>query len=146
MKNHEEKAVDLFYEGYNCSQATFVSFADVSETNPKEMARIASSFGGGMGKMGEVCGALTGAFMAIGSKLGYSDPTDKASKAKHYELIREVADRFKAKKGSIYCRDLLKLNETNPQESSRPTPKQCEHYVRFAAKLVDEVFQEHNIE
>lgn len=146
MKEHQSKAIDLFYEGYNCSQATFVAFADLLECDPDEMARISSSFGGGMGKMGEVCGALTGAFMAIGAKLGYDDPKDKLKKEKHYELIREVAEAFKAEKGSIYCRDLLKSNEVTPGETTRKPGKQCEHYVAYASKLVDKVLSEHSFD
>jgi C_GCAxxG_C_C family probable redox protein len=144
MKEHQSTAIDLFYEGYNCSQATFVAFADLLDADPDEMARISSSFGGGMGKMGEVCGALTGAFMALGAKLGYDNPKDKASKAKHYDLIKEVAERFKAEKGSICCRELLKFNEVTPGETSREPGKQCEHFVGYAANLVDEVLMEHN--
>lgn len=144
MSKHQEKAIDLYYEGYNCSQATFVAFADLLDCEPDEMARISSSFGGGMGKMGEVCGALTGAFMAIGARLGYDDPKDKATKAKHYALIKEVADRFRAKKGSILCRDLLKYNEVTPGKTTRLPKKQCEHYISFATQLVDDVLSGHS--
>lgn len=146
MNDHKNRAIDLFYEGYNCSQATFVAFSDLLNCEPDEMARISSSFGGGMGKLGEVCGALTGAFMALGAKLGYDDPDDKQLKTEHYALIQEVAERFRAEKGSILCRDLLKFNEVTPGETSRDHGKQCEHFVAYATQLVDEVLAEHNIE
>lgn len=146
MKEHHTKAVDLFYEGYNCSQATFLAFADLLECDPAEMARISSSFGGGMGKLKEVCGALTGAFMALGATLGYDNPNDKAIKEEHYELIQEVANRFKAEKGSILCRDLLKFNEVTPGETTRQHGKQCEHFVLYATKLVDEILNERSFE
>lgn len=144
MTKHQDKAIDLFYEGYNCSQATFMAFADLLDCDPDEMARISSSFGGGMGKMGEVCGALTGAFMAVGARLGYDDPKNKELKEKHYELIQEIAEKFKAKKGSILCRDLLKINEATPGKTLRNPGKACEHYVSYATKLVDEVLSKHS--
>lgn len=142
MKEHQSKAVDLFYEGYNCSQATFIAFADLLDCKPDEMARISSSFGGGMGKMGEVCGALTGAFMAIGAKLGYDDPKNKQLKEEHYQLIQEVAAAFKAEKGSILCRELLEINKSNPSKATRKPPKACEHLVSYAAKLIDQVLDD----
>lgn len=143
MTKHQERAIELFYEGYNCSQATFMAFADLLDCEPDEMARISSSFGGGMGKMGEVCGALTGAFMAVGARLGYDDPKNKELKEKHYELIQEISDRFKAEKGSILCRELLDINENSPGKTTRNPDKACEHYVSFATKLVDEVLSKH---
>lgn len=145
MAEYQEKAIDLFYEGYNCSQATFLAFEEILECNKSEMAKIASSFGGGMGHMGEVCGALTGAFMAVGSKLGYDDPKNKELKNKHYALIQEIAKRFKEEKGSILCRELLVINEDSPVAASRKPGKACEHLVAFAAGLVEDVLIENKI-
>lgn len=143
MSEYQKKAIDLFYQGYNCSQATFLAFADLLEADVDEMARISSSFGGGMGKMGDTCGALTGAFMALGATVGYDDSKDKQQKEKHYALIKEVAERFKEEKGSMYCRDLLRFNEVTPGETTREPGKQCEHFVAYAAQLVEEVLEKH---
>lgn len=140
--NHKDKAVDLFYQGYNCSQATFMAFADLIDHSEADMAKIASSFGGGMGHMGEVCGALTGVFMAAGAIFGYDDPKNKQLKNEHYALIQEIARRFKVKKGSILCRDLLVKNNEDPQPTSRIPGKSCEHLVAYASEILDDILKE----
>lgn len=138
MGTHQDKAVDLFYEGYNCSQATVAPFHHEMGCTKECVIRIASSFGGGMGKMGEVCGALTGAFMAIGGIKGYDDPTNKPAKESHYELIQKIAAKFKEENGSILCRELLEIIEKNPNPTTRSPHKRCEYFVKFAASLVED--------
>jgi len=138
MGKYQEDAVDLFYQGYNCSQSTVAPFHQKMGCDKNCAIKIASSFGGGMGKMGEVCGALSGAFMAIGAIKGYDDPTDKQSKENHYELIQRVAKKFQDENGSILCRDLLKGLETNPRPTSRAPHKRCEYFVKYAASLVED--------
>jgi C_GCAxxG_C_C family probable redox protein len=138
MGKHQEKAVDLFYQGYNCSQSTVGPFHQEMQCDFNSLIKMASSFGGGMGKMGEVCGALTGVFMAVGAIKGYDDPKDKQAKEKHYELIQQIAMKFKEENGSILCRELLELIETNPKPTTRPPHKRCEYFVRFAASLIED--------
>ena len=86
---HVEKAKELFLKGYNCAQAVFVAFSDVTNLSEEEAFLISTSFGGGMGHSGEACGAVTGMYMAVGMLLGYSDPNDADAKQKHYALIRK---------------------------------------------------------
>ena len=103
-------------------------------------------FGGGFGKLGEVCGAFSGICMAAGLLYGYDDPTDKKAKDQHYELIRELGKRFTVVNGSLLCRDLLESNKARPEifTSEGIKVKECEHIVRSAVQLLDEVIREKN--
>ena len=93
--NHENKARELFRAGYNCSQAVLLAFSDVTGLDEKTAVTLSSSFGGGMGRLREVCGAVSGAFMVAGILRGYSDPTDHEAKKEHYALIQRIAQEFK---------------------------------------------------
>lgn len=108
MTEHEEKAIALFRQGYNCSQALLAAFCDVTGMPEQEALRLASSFGGGMGRLREVCGALTGAFMAAGLLYGYDEPDQPEQRAAHYARIQALAAEFRAQHGTILCRELLK--------------------------------------
>ena len=106
------RAKENFLNGYNCCQAVFLACTDELGLDTETRAKIASSFGGGMGGMRQVCGAVSGMLMALGLHQGYTDPKDKAGKAAQYEVIRALADEFKRENGSIICRELLgKLQE-----------------------------------
>ncbi|PKM89143.1 MAG: hypothetical protein CVU85_03130 [Firmicutes bacterium HGW-Firmicutes-10] len=143
MTTHEKIAVDLFNQGYNCSQAVFCAFCDVTKLERDEAFKISSSFGGGMGRLGEVCGALTGAFMATGMLLSGVDEKDKAAKEVHYERVKQLGERFREEKGSLLCRDLLEINKTRPQEIRDGIKvKDCEHLVATAARMLDELLEE----
>ena len=138
-----EHAYNLFLEGYNCSQAVVCAFCDEVGLD-RETALKLASFGGGMGRMREVCGAVSGMFMVAGLVSGYSDPTDKAAKSKHYELIQKMAKKFSERNGSIICRDLLSGVKLTP--GAEPTPRDdgfykkrpCQELVRCAAEIADE--------
>ena len=104
MKNHAEIAEQLFLKGYNCAQAVFCAFTDVTGYDLDTSARIASSFGGGLGRLRETCGAVSAAALVLGVALGYADPADREAKKRHYALVREFAERFRALNGSISCR------------------------------------------
>ncbi len=151
MMDHEKKARELFREGYNCAQAVFLAFSDLTGMDEKCALALSSSFGGGMGRLREVCGAVSGAFMAMGVLYGYTDPSDHKAKAAHYERIQEVARRFREKNSSIICRELLALGP-GPDE---PTPEKrteeyyhrrpCEDYVGIAAAILDEYISENPV-
>ncbi len=109
MKTREEYASiasEYYTSGYNCCQAVVLAFSDVVGVDESTLLKISSSFGGGMGKMGEVCGAVSGMFMVIGLLEGNTDPKNAQAKADHYATIRALADSFKTKNCSIICRDL----------------------------------------
>lgn len=136
-----EKAEQLFLEGYNCAQAVLLAFEDKTGLPRSTAARLASSFGGGMGRLREVCGALSGAFLVMGLLGGYESPDAKAEKAAHYAQIQAVAAEFRQRHGSILCREILKNPDTMPVPQDR-TPdyyknRPCLWMVRSAAELVE---------
>ena len=119
MSKKTEKAKELFKQGYNCSQAVLGVFCEELGLDFDTAMKIASSFGGGMGRMREVCGTVSGMFMAAG--LAFASSSDSASeKGEHYKRIQELAKRFKDKNGSIICRELLQGIES----SNTPTPSE----------------------
>lgn len=104
-----EKAIELFYQGYNCSQAVFGAYAQRYGIEKDTAMRIAASFGGGMGRMREVCGALSGALMVVGMETGATEGRDTAGKKANYDMVQKVAGIYREKNGSIYCKELLGL-------------------------------------
>ena len=131
MSKYSDRAVELFMEGKNCSQAVFVAFAtDLGLT--EEMAlSISIGLGGGVGRMREVCGAVSGSAMVVGLKYPEYD------KAQVYELVRQIADEFKKTNHSIVCKELLGL--ANPEKSSVPEPRTQEYYQkRPCVKIVED--------
>ena len=131
--DHGEYAAELFLQGYNCAQSVVVAFCDVTGLEPDFSAIMASSFGGGMGRMREVCGAVSGMLMVAGLVYGYETAGDDVSKKKHYALVQELAGQFRQEVGSIVCREILK----NPPSDPNPTPRTAEFYAkRPCARMV----------
>lgn len=143
--NHADLAEKLFRDGYNCSQAVLLAFSDVTDLDDDTAAKLASSFGGGLGRMREVCGAVSGAAMVLGLTQGYSNPKDFEGKKEHYKLIQDFAARFKEKNGSIICRELLtgvKTVENGTPEKRTDSyykKRPCPLLVRDAAEILDEM-------
>lgn len=138
--NHTKKAKELFLKGYNCAQAVFVAFSDVTGISEEQAFLISTSFGGGMGHTGEACGAVTGMYMAIGAILGYTNPTDAQAKQKHYGLIKELSDEFKAEFSAIRCPELLEklgAGEYNIPEEDAYKKRPCLIFVEKAAEMVE---------
>lgn len=152
MNHKGEFAKNLFLEGYNCSQSVLGAFADDLGLDRETAMRLASSFGGGMGRLREVCGAVSGMFMVAGLKYGYSDPHDKDAKAKHYKRIQDLAAEFRGENGSIVCRELLGL----PGGPDHPVPAErtpdyykkrpCAELVKCAAEIMKNYMEEHKDE
>lgn len=146
--NHKQRARELFCAGYNCAQAVFTAFSDVTKMDEKEALRLSSSFGGGMGRLRETCGAVTGMFMVIGALKGYDDIIDKTVIAEHYQRVQNLAQRFKAKFDTICCRELLQGLQTTagpvPTERDAEFYKKrpCLIYVETAAEILDEFLAE----
>ena len=126
-------AAELFLQGYNCSQAVVLAFRDVTGLDDKTAARLSSAFGGGMGRMREVCGAVSGMFLVAGLLYGYDEPGDDLKKKELYTKIQDMAAQFRAETGSIVCREILK----NPPTDPNPTPRTAEFYKkRPCARMV----------
>ena len=138
--NHAEKAKELFLKGYNCAQAVFVAFSDLTGLDEQQAFLISTSFGGGMGHTGEACGAVTGMYMAVGTILGYADPSDAAAKQNHYKLIKKLSDEFKAEFGEVRCPELLARlgkGEYNLPSSEDYKKRPCLIFVEKAAEMVE---------
>ena len=147
--DHTTLAAELFLEGFNCAQAVAVAFCDVTGLDKKEAAKLASPFGGGMGRMREVCGAVSGMFMVLGSLYGYDNSDADTHKKVLYKQVQALAEQFKEENGSIICREILK----NPPSDPNPSPRTAEYYakrpccrmVMTAARLMDEFIAQHPV-
>lgn len=108
MKSRKEQAVALFKEGYNCSQAVFVTYADLFGLDRETALKVSASFGAGIGRMREVCGAACGMFMVAGMLTGQTEGADQAAKKHNYDVVQQLAAEFKKENGGTYiCRELL---------------------------------------
>lgn len=148
MDSHAQKAKDHFMEGYNCAQAMLCAYCDETGMDFEQAVKLASSsFGGGMARLREVCGAVTGMFMVAGLKYGYTSPNDDETKAAHYALIQSLAKRFEEENGSIICRDLLELGEQRqgPVPDKRTADyyqhRRCAQLIENAGKMLDELIE-----
>lgn len=145
MSAKSEKAKELFMQGYNCSQAVVGAFCEDLGLDFETAMKLSSSFGGGMGRLREVCGAVSGAFMVAGLKYGYADPRDKTAKTEHYKLIQDMAAKFKEENGSIICRELLEVGDEKethvPEDRTKEYYKKrpCAQLVETAAKIAEEM-------
>ena len=146
-----EKAEALFLEGYNCAQAVVIAFEDLHGLDRETAAKLSSSFGGGMARLREVCGSVSGMFMVAGLLYGYDNPKAKEEKTEHYARIQKLAAEFTAENGSIVCRELLGLTE----KKQEPTPearteeyykkRPCKELIGRAAEIMDNYIKEYPI-
>jgi C_GCAxxG_C_C family probable redox protein len=137
-----DEAGEMFMSGFNCAQSVFAPFAKESALGAETGLRIASSFGGGMAKMQETCGAVTGGFMAIGLRSGFSRSDDQAARDAVLRQSRELAARFKERFGTLRCRDILgcDLNTEEGQRIHKESGQReglCLECVKFAASAVE---------
>lgn len=131
-----------FRAGYNCAQSVYMAYADLFELDSTLAATISAPFGGGMGRLREVCGACSGMFLVAGLAVPAANPKDREAKAANYKLVQELAAEFKAENGSYICRELLGLT----CHTDSPTPevrteayykkRPCAQLVRIAAEIV----------
>lgn len=131
------RAVELFKMGYNCAQSVTAAFADEYGYTEEQALKMSASFGGGIGRMRETCGAACGMFILAGLETGCVDPDDRQGKADNYAFVQKLAGKFREKNGSLICAELLGLRERKPQV---PTPEQrTESYYmkRPCVKMVE---------
>ena len=147
----KEIAMNCFAEGYNCAQAVALAFCDLLPMEKDTLARLTSSFGGGMGRLREVCGAVSGMFAAAGLLYGYDDPKASTEKAAHYARLQEMAKAFEKENGSIVCRELLGLTvkHDNPTPEARTDAyykkRPCKELVGCAAEILEKYLEEHPV-
>ena len=148
--DHGMKAMELFVEGYNCAQAVAVAFCDITGLDEKTTARMVSPYGGGMGRLREVCGAVSGMFFVLGYLYGYDNADADETKKELYARVQDLAGQFREKCGSIICRELL----DNPPSDPNPSPRTAEYYkdrpcailVKTAAELMDDFIAAHPLD
>lgn len=147
--DREYQAAKLFTEGYNCAQAVIMVFSDVIGMDEKTCAKVSSSFGGGMGRMREVCGAVSGMLMVAGLLYGYDGPEEGEIKKAHYTRVQYLAEKFREEAGSIICREILK----NPPSDPNPTPRTeafyaqrpCARMVTLAVRILEQYIAENPV-
>ena len=151
-KERADRARQNFMDGYNCSQAVVMAFADLVEEaglDAEAVCRLASPFGGGMGRLTEVCGCVSGSLMVLGLVRGYEDPKDFAAKKRLYAEVQELAAHNRDENGSIVCRELLGLAKRGPDDPTperrsnadyrkRPCPELCAVAARILAEHLAE--------
>lgn len=143
METKRKKAEELFKQGYNCAQAVLGAFAEETGLTEKQAMMLASSFGGGMGRLREVCGAVSAMFMVLGIKEGYYLPDDQEGKKEQYKKVQEFAEKFKKENKTILCKELLEnVKTTNGSEPEKRTEeyyhhRPCEKFVGDAAEIVE---------
>ena len=149
--DHAALAKKYFLDGFNCAQAVFCAFEDLTGYDREESLKTVSSFGGGLGRLREVCGAMSGAAAVAGALWGYSDLSDKNAKAEHYALIQRIAAEFKEANGSIICREMLKgiQTSTDPTPEDRTpeyyTKRPCAAVIERAAAIIDKIIEERGV-
>lgn len=147
MNTKPEQAVNMFQEGSNCSQAVISVYAEESGLSRNIALKIAQGFGGGLGRMSQTCGAVTGAFMVLGLKYGNDDIHDKEAKERVYRLVREFSRRFESRNNSIICRELLGCDISNPEgiiaaKKNGLLTSVCPKMVKEAVEILDEMVNE----
>ena len=146
---HDIYGCELFMQGYNCAQAVAMAFSDLTGLTPEFSAKMASSFGGGMGRMREVCGAVSGMLMVAGILYGYDQPEEGPVKKQHYAMVQALAAEFRQEAGSIICREILNNPPSDPAPSPRTeayyASRPCARMVVLACRVLDRYIAEHPI-
>jgi len=144
----KEKAMQSFLDGYNCAQCMMLAFEDMLTIDLDTALKVASPFGGGMGRLREVCGSVSGMFMVLGFIKGYHEPGNYEGKKELYEHVQELARRYEEANGSIICRDLLGLNvkkeEATPEKRTEEYYKKrpCAEKIGSAAEILEQYLNE----
>jgi C_GCAxxG_C_C family probable redox protein len=145
MDDHAQTAHE-YMKDYNCSQSVLLSFAEELGLSFDTAARLASGFGGGMGRNGQVCGAVSGALMTLGLKYGSPVPGDKVAKENTYALISQFIDAFRKEHGGVTCSELLGLSLGNPEEAKQARElglfqNRCPLFVQGSVRILTEMMK-----
>ncbi|MHA2392379.1 MAG: C-GCAxxG-C-C family protein [Promethearchaeota archaeon] len=144
MISRIEKAISCFKDDFNCAQSIFSTYSEQFGLDRETALKISTGFGGGMGRLGNTCGAVSGAFMVIGLKYGMRAKGDIKTKEKTYQYIREFSNKFQKKNGSIICRDILGCDINTPEgreyfSQNDLFEKKCLHCIKTAAEILEEM-------
>lgn len=149
----KERALELFMEGFNCSQSVFAAFAHRFGIDEDTAKRISAGLGGGVGRQREVCGAVSGAVMVLGSLKAAVNGDDSEGKKENYELVREFCELFRERHGgTIICREMLKI-ASEKKETAKPDERNAEYYAKRpcakavydAAEILEEMIKKHEM-
>ena len=145
--NKVESAVFSFNNGFNCCQSLLLAYCQEFGLDSQVASRLSTGFGGGMGRMAGVCGAVTGAFMVLGLKYGKMKAEDNESREKTYMLVKEFAGKFKARNDSIICKDILECDISTRQglrmaREKALFSKVCPKFVQDAAEILEEMLRD----
>ncbi len=143
----KERAQELFLSGYNCAQATAGAFADLVDLPFDTLMKMTSAFGGGMGRLREVCGAMSGISTVLGLVRGYDRAEDADGKKALYAFVQRAAAMFREQNGSIICRDLVGQNVPHGGEPTARTAdfykkRPCVELVGSAAEILEKILEE----
>lgn len=142
MNKHEELALKYFNEGYNCAQSVFAAFHEEMGMDEKTAFKMSAAFGGGMGGLREVCGAVTGMFMVLSNLYGYDDAKELDKKKVLFGNIQALAEEFKKEHDTIICRDLLASPRAKDFQPKGHHAGICFEYVKTAARLTSEFIEQ----
>ena len=145
------KAVELFKDGYNCSQSVVGAYADMYGFTQEQALKMAASFGGGIGRMRQTCGAACGLFLLAGLDTGATEGSDNEGKSYNYKVVQELAEKFRQENGSLICSELLGLSkqEPTPHQAEVRTPeyykkRPCAMMVETAARIFADYLKSKN--
>ena len=146
ITNKGQKAVELFHGGYNCAQAVAGAFADEMGFPLETVLKLAQPFGGGIGRLREVCGAFSGAVLVIGQLYG-DDAPNSPNKMEVYKIVQHLAERFREERGSLVCREILEAMK-NDKDQPADAPKGghnpgCANMCALSASILEEYIREH---
>jgi len=151
IKARTQMAVENFKQGYNCAQSVVMAYADLYPVDIETIKQVSAPFGAGIGRLREICGAVSGMSMVLGMEHPATDPNDKLSKTANYSAVQSSALKFKEKMGSYICADLLKIGKA-PQD---PDPEDrnagyyarrpCAYCVAVAAEILGQAIAESRI-
>jgi len=134
-----EKAVEYFKNGYNCSQSVLLAMFEHWNSNNELVPKIATAFGGGIGRCGSLCGALTGGVMALSAKYGTNEPLIE-KRLRSYELAKQFYEQFELQNGSVFCRELIGYDLSKPEQAKKAreskTEEKCSGFIRKAVEIL----------
>lgn len=135
--SRQQSATNYFLQGFNCCQSVLLAFSDILKVDQETLKTIASGFGGGMGRLREVCGAFSGMVMMAGFLSPAADPSVKEDRTKNYALVQQFAEKFKELNGgSIVCRELLGLAKNAAKESPVPSERTADYYKKRPCPII----------
>lgn len=149
IEERTQKALNYFVTGYNCSQSVFMAYADIFDVNEELAKNLSSGFGGGIGRMREICGTVSAMTLLAGLKYPVNDITNNEERTKNYATVQKMANEFKSQYNSIICRDLLSSlkdisNNPNPDKRTEEYYKvrPCSRFVETAARIAGKIIKE----